>query len=121
MLKNNEEAFQMLMSPKSRIIDKFIQEIKFFYENYVPCIKLSFSQHNGEGITYELEFKALIQYDLYFEEYGPGYLEDYKLIILDNGLYYFSLDPDNAVAERSENDCGIIISKAITLNILGSA
>lgn len=116
--KHNEEALQMIMSSDYNIRDKFLQEIRFFYDEYIPCLRLSISNHSGEGIVYDLEFRELVRFDFYFEENYSTYIEDYKTARLNNGQYYFSLDPYNSMEEVSKDDQDIIIAKSIKLQIM---
>lgn len=115
-VKYNEEAFQLLSTFKYNIRDNFLQAFKFYYENYTPCVIFSCSNNNGEEVLFDVEFRDLILFDFYFEQLGPGYIEDYKLKILNN-QYYLSLDPDDATEDISKNDCRVIISNEIRLMI----
>lgn len=114
---HDNDAFLMLSTPKYNIRDKFLQELRFFHDNYIPCAVLSCSNHNGEQIIFEIEFRNLVGLDFYFVESSPGYIEDYKLELLSNGNYYLSLDPDDSKIEISADDCRVIIAKEISLII----
>lgn len=112
--KYNEEAYAMLNASGYNIRDKFLNELKFFHADDVPCLKLSFGD-DEEEVVFELEFRNLVQFDYYFHEHFSTAVEDYKLIRLKNGEYYLSLDPFNMTKEKSDDDGDVIIAKELVL------
>lgn len=111
----DEEAYKMLTTSAYNIRDKFLKRFTFFYIDYVPCLNISLSEHNDSNTLFELELRDLIQFDFSYHKLRSCYIEDYKIVRIDIGQYYLSLDPYNAVSEISNKDEDVIIAKKLVL------
>lgn len=114
MEKHNNEAYKMLTSSEYDMRDKFLNRLKFYYTEDIPCLKLSFGDDEQE-IVFELELRKLVQFDYYFHEHFSTVVEDYKLIRLKSGDYYLSLDPFSLAKDKSDDDGDVIIAKELVL------
>ncbi len=80
-------------------------------------VKLILMRYEKTRIFFEFEevSKCIFNFDA---DYDLGYIEDYKILFIEDNLLYLSLDPDNKILNRpSDKDSFIIIAKKIKRSI----
>ncbi|MEO8146220.1 MAG: hypothetical protein ABI723_01220 [Bacteroidia bacterium] len=110
-----EIAFDNLNSRKISIADHILVGVKLFIENFTTNIDLSFAKSIEGNPNIIIQLKKVIEFDFHYDE-DTYYIEDYKIFYNnESNEFYLSLDPDYMIIEKSQNDCGIIKAKGISV------
>lgn len=81
-------------------------------------VSLFFGSNNNEQRVI-LKFNNFSKFDFFIDD-DIYYIEDYKLFYDQNSKsFYLSIDPDRDINEKTDTDCGVIISESMEYSLIG--
>ena len=117
MIYKNLDAYHQLKSESIKIRDTFIDQMSFsLTENGKKITLILVCKVKQKKITLELTNIKKMEFSFFPDD--PDYLEEFKLIYLDNDQqYYFSMDPDYSSPYPILSDCNNIIFSDLIVTV----
>lgn len=116
LFAQNEELYESLKG-NNNILDSQINRILLVEEEQEIKVEIDFLLHNvSENKKVRIVFNHIKEFSFYYNSQYIFYnVERFKLLLLENGYYYLSLDPYDESMQVSSKDQDIIIAR----NIIG--
>lgn len=107
---------EIILPKNIDILDSSILSISIYEANLVPHVKVLLKLVYPHNHYFMIIFKDVLCYSFSWNcDFIFYNVESYKLSINNEGLIYFSLDPDDSNLDRLESDNDYIVSKEIEL------
>ncbi len=108
------------LSAENTLLDS--QLVDFSVSNYFsnPILDLKFSARKNAGYAIaHLRFSDVLEFDFFYQKNYPFFVvEDIKFFFDESGFYYLSLQPDEKIGVKSDEDGNYIKSNVVELILI---